>query len=281
MSLQLSKLSIGAAWRPELAEFIDQTAELGFTEIMWEDFNHAEELPGSVERLLNNKIPIIPHSVSLSLGGAELPDGKRLDDLARLSERVQAPFVSEHVAFTEVGGIDAGHLLPLPHTEAALSILVENIVFAKKRLPIPIAIENIADIFAWSNPEMDEGTFLRRALTEADALLLLDVSNLYASSHNLSFDPVAFIDCLPLERLAYVHIAGGEMRDGLYHDTHAHEIPSNALMLLEELCSRVDPPGVLLERDDRFPDLNDFLSEINMVEAAMTRGIARRRGPDV
>ena len=61
-------------------------------------------------------------------------------------------------------------------------------------------------------------------LERTDALLLVDVANLYANATNHGFDASAWLDCVPLERVAYVHVGGGIERDGLYHDTHAHAV---------------------------------------------------------
>src|SRR6185436_18807888 len=102
--------------------------------------------------------------------------------------------------------------------------------------------------------------------------LLLDVSNLYANVRNHRWDAKAYLEKLPLERLAYVHIAGGISRNGLYHDTHAHAIPDGALDLLAEVCSRVDVPAVMLVRDDHFPDWSEVVAELEAI------GEARRRG---
>src|SRR4029453_8376154 len=110
---------------------------------------------------------------------------------------------------------------------------------AKAALPVPLALENIATLFEWPRAEMDEATFIAEALDRTDTLLLLDVSNLYANARNHRWGAKAYLEKLPLERLAYVPIAGGISRNGLYHDTHAHAIPDGALDLLAEVCSRV------------------------------------------
>jgi uncharacterized protein (UPF0276 family) len=176
------------------------------------------------------------------------------------------------------GGLESGHLLPLPRTREALSILVENVRAVQAALPVPLALENIAAFFEWPDPEMDDATFLAEALEQTGALLVLDVANLYANAENLGWDPVPYLDRLPLERLAYVHVAGGERRDGYYHDTHAHAVPAGPLELLAEVASRVPWVNALLERDDRFPPEDEFEAELDSIERAVqqraqTRGL--------
>jgi len=92
-------------------------------------------------------------------------------------------------------------------------------------IPAPLVLENIAAYLEWPGAEMDEATFLAEVLERTGELLLLDVANLHANARNLHWDPIAFLDSLPLELLAYVHVAGGEERQGHYHDTHAHALP--------------------------------------------------------
>jgi len=269
-------LGLGIGWRPELALPIDRRRDLGFVELVAEDFDACDPLPAPIENLRKRGVEVIPHGVSLSLGGAEPLDQKRLDSLARLAERLGAPFVSEHIAFVRGGGKETGHLLPLPRTRQALNVLVANVREAKAALPVPLALENVATLFEWPDAEMDEADFVAEALEQTDTLLLLDIENVYANAFNHGYDPVTFLDRLPLERIAYVHIAGGIERDGLYHDTHAHRVPSPVLDLLQELCARTRVPGVMLERDDRFPSDAKLNAELDAIAAAMARGEARR-----
>jgi uncharacterized protein (UPF0276 family) len=276
MSAPVPPLGLGIGWRPELALPIDRRRDLGFVEVLAEDLDPGAPLPAPVERLRARGVAVVPHGVSLSLGGAERPDGAGLARLARLAERLGAPLVSEHVAFVRGGGRETGHLLPLPRTCAALEVVVANVRQAKAALPVPLALENVAALFQWPGGEMDEAAFLAELLERADVLLLLDVQNVYANARNHGHDPMAFLDRLPLGRVAYVHLAGGVDRDGLYHDTHAHPVAPAVFDLLEEVCARVPVPGAMLERDDRFPPDADLNAELDAIGAAMARGAARR-----
>ncbi|HZU37174.1 MAG TPA: DUF692 domain-containing protein, partial [Gemmataceae bacterium] len=275
MAAPLPTLGLGLGWRPELALLIDRHPALGFVEVIAEDINPAAP-PAALQRLRRRGLAIIPHGVSLSLGGTEPLDPDRLSALAALAQRLEAPLVSEHLAFVRAGGIETGHLLPLPRRRDSLDLLVANIRRARAALPVPLAVENIASLFEWPGAEMDEATFLTEVLEQADVSLLLDIANVYANARNHGWDAASFLDHIPLDRLAYVHIAGGTERDGLYHDTHTHPIPVGVLDLLEELCARVPVPGVLLERDDDFPADVELLEELTAIQEALVRGNARR-----
>lgn len=275
MNHETFNLGIGIGWRPELAHMIARNSAITFVEVVAETIS-PDAIPLPLVQLGERGVKIVPHGIGLSLGGAEALDRKRLDHLARLAERLDAPMVSEHIAFVRAGGIEAGHLLPLPKTREALDVLVENIRAAQAVLPVPLALENIATLFEWPASEMDEVTFITEMLERTDTRLLLDVSNLYANARNHGWDARAFLAALPLARLAYVHIAGGILRDRLYHDTHAHAIPAGAFELLAELCARIEPPGVLLERDDHFPEASELLKELDGIAQAIARGACRR-----
>jgi hypothetical protein len=275
MNRTRTHLGEGVGWRPELALAIDRRPGLGFVEVIAEDFFGAA-LPPAVERLRERGVTVVPHGIGLSLGGAAPPAPQRLAALAALARRVQAPLVSEHLSFVRAAGVESGHLLPLPRTREALEVVVANARAAREALPVPLALENVACLFEWPGAEMDEGTFLAEVLERADVLLLLDVENVYANCRNHGADPLAFLERLPLERLAYAHVAGGVERDGLYHDTHTGPVPAAVLDLLDELSARADVPGTLLERDDRFPDDAELYAELDAIAAAVRRGAARR-----
>jgi len=162
----------------------------------------------------------------------------------------------------------------VPRTREALEVTVRNVRQAQAALPVPLAIENIASLFEWPEPEMDAADFLNELLERTGAWLLLDIENLYADSRNHGVDALAFLDRIDLSRLAYVHVAGGiaDAR-GFYHDTHAHDVPSPVMALLAALCERVSPPGVMIERDDLFPADAVLRAELAAVRAAV-QGVA-------
>lgn len=98
--------------------------------------------------------------------------------------------------------------------------------------------------------------------------MLLDVANVYANAINRGTDPAALLARLPLERVAYVHVAGGAEHDGPYHDTHTHATPPAVLKLLAELCARHAPPAIMLERDGRYPPADELRAELDTITDA-------------
>lgn len=268
---------VGIGWRRELALFIDRAPGLGFVEVLSEHLPASGALPRSLLRLRERGVPMVLHAVSLGLGGAEPPDPRRLERLARQAEALGAVCVSEHLAFVRAGGVESGHLLPVQRTEEALEVLAENVRMAEAALPVPLALENVASLFEWPDPAFSEARLLAGVLARTGASLLLDVANLHAHALNHGTDAAAVLATVPRERLAYVHVAGGVRREGLYHDTHAHPLLEGPLDLLASLAERLGPVPVLLERDDRFPPPEELASELASLHATLSRVASRGR----
>jgi uncharacterized protein (UPF0276 family) len=270
-------IGIGIGWRPELAIAIDRDPSLQFIEITAEHYPKGV-VPPALDRLVEQGRTIIPHGISVSLGSAEGFDLAAVHRLNALARRFNSPFVSEHVAFVRAGDLEAGHLLPLPRTKAAMQVVIENIQRAQEVLSVPLALENISALFAWPSADFSDAEFLTEILERTNTRLLLDTSNVYANAVNLGENPSEFLDNIPLNRLAYVHVGGGFEKDGVYHDSHAHPVSDAALSIVTALCERIESPGVLLERDDHFPSDAELREELTRIRAAIGCGQARRRG---
>ena len=182
-------LGLGIGWRPELALAIERREALGFVEVTAENIR-LDDIPPALTRMTARGVPVIVHGLSLSLGGAERPDPRRLDHLVRVAQRLGARLVSEHLAFVRAEGLESGHLLPVPRTRESLEAIVENVAWAKRMLPFPLALENIATLVEWPGAMMDEASFLAELLERTDTCLLFDVSNMYANARNRGWDPV-------------------------------------------------------------------------------------------
>jgi uncharacterized protein (UPF0276 family) len=274
--MNVPQLGVGLGWRPGIRGFYPRARGVGFVEVIAESLDG--KVPRGLDALRARGVTVIPHGVTLSVGGADLPSRDAIERLGKAARRFGSPFVSEHLCFVRGGDLDSGHLLPLLRTREALGIVVENVRAVQAGLPVPLVLENIAALFEWPGAEMDEATFLGEVLEQTGALLLLDVANLHANACNLGWDPIAFLDRLPLEKLAYVHVAGGARRGGYYHDTHAHAVPLSVFDLVTEVARRVQSPNVLLERDDNFPPEPEIQAEIDAMAEAVARGTRARQG---
>ncbi|MFE3760317.1 DUF692 domain-containing protein [Streptomyces sp. NPDC059104] len=269
----MARLGVGIGWRPEIAEAVERLEHLDWVEVVAENVCPGH-LPESLLRLRERGVRVVPHGVSLGLGGADRPDPAKLAALGERAVALGAPLVTEHIAFVRTSSpvLEAGHLLPVPRTRDALDVLCENVRIAQDALPVPLALENIAALVAWPGEELTEARFLTELVERTGVRLLIDVANLHTNRVNRGEDPSAVLDGIPLEALAYVHVAGGVERDGVWHDTHAHPVPPVVLDVLAALRERVDPPGVLLERDDDFPAEAELAAELVRIREVVTAG---------
>ncbi|MFJ4918556.1 DUF692 domain-containing protein [Streptomyces sp. NPDC088725] len=276
------QLGIGIGWRPEIADAVESLGGIDWVEAVAENLCPGH-LPDSLLRLRERGVTVVPHGVSLGLGGADRPGPGRLADLAARAEALGSPLVTEHIAFVRAGGaltaspvLEAGHLLPVPRTWDALRVLCENVRIAQDSLPVPLAVENIAALISWPDEDMSEGQFLAELVERTGVRLLIDVANLHTNHVNRGEDPAKALDELPVEAIAYVHVAGGVERDGVWHDTHAHPVTEPVLDVLAELRARVAPPGVLLERDEDFPPAPELAAELTMIRKTMAVAAVER-----
>ena len=260
---------VGIGWRGEIAGVIADL-RLGFSEVIAESIpvRRGKARPGpALAELVSGGVPVVPHGVALSLGGAEPVQPTRVRHLAACAEALGAPIVSEHVAFVRAGGIDVGHLLPVPRTREALDALDANIRRTRDGLPVPLAVENIASFVEWPESEFTESEFLTELVERTGVLLVLDVANVYANACNRGRDPQQELARLPVEQVAYSHVAGGHEDGGFYHDTHTATTSPAVLSMVTSLRERVDTP-FMLERDGQFPPAAELFDELDAIAAA-------------
>lgn len=256
-------MKVGLGFRPQLKSdiFLHQK-EIDFLEITADHYLDATEKKLQELELLQQHFPLIPHGLGLSLGSAEGIDEVYLEKFAKLVEKIQPEWFSEHICFTKSGGIDIGHLSPVPFTKESLKVLVRNILKVKSRIKTPLILENITYMFRYPFNEMDEADFLRILLEETDCGLLLDVTNLYINSVNHKFDWRKLLDKLPLQRIIQLHFVGGHKHRDYLIDSHSQKTQVEIWNVFKEVCSRANVKGAILERDENFPPFAEILEEL-------------------
>lgn len=259
---ELPFLGAGVSFRPAWRwEVIRHRAELGAVECIPEDVAGRAAVRDLV--LVREAVPVLLHGIGLSLGSAEGLDGERLRHVAELVEVLEPPWFSEHIAFTRAGGVEIGHLTPLPFNREAVATVARNVAELRRALPgLPVLLENIAYPFALPGGEMSEAELVRAVVEEADAGLLLDLENVHANARNHGYDPLVYLSSLPLERVVEVHLAGGVVHDGQYVDSHTRAVPEESWALLEWLVPRAPVRAVIVERDDELPPFPELLAEV-------------------
>ncbi|WP_435011202.1 DUF692 domain-containing protein [Tundrisphaera lichenicola] len=265
---RLPTLGVGLGFRsPFRGELFLARDRVDFLEITADHYLDASSEKLRELSLLADHFPLIPHGLNLSLGGAEGLDPDYLGKFAALVRRVKPPWWSEHVAFTRAGGVEIGHLAPLPMSSEALDVLSSNIAEARRQIDVPLIVENITYTIALPGAEMDEPDFLAELAGRTGCGLLLDVTNLHTNAVNHGFDPIEWLDRLPLDRVVQLHFAGGEWQGGQLIDSHARPAPPEVWALLEEVVARAPVKGIILERDEDLPPFGELLDELDRARA--------------
>jgi len=222
-------------------------------------------------RQFTERHPFVCHGLSLDLGGPRPLDTELLGRIKRFMREHGMTLYTEHLAWCG----DDGHLydlLPIPCTGDAVRWVAGRIRRAQEILEMRIGIENASYYVAPPGAEMSETDFIRAVIEEADCRLHLDVNNIYVNSRNFGFDPVAFMDALPLEHTCYLHMAGHYVEpDGLLVDTHGAPAIDPVWRLLDAAYARVGPLPTCLERDFNIPALDELVREVGRIAAAQAR----------
>ena len=214
-------------------------------------------------RQVTEKYPVTSHGLSLSLGSPEELDYDFIKDLKKFLEENNVQIFSEHLSYTKTNNAHIYDLLPIPFREDAVKHVATRIREAQELLGRKIAIENVS-YYTPVDAEMDEAEFLNGVVEEADCNMLLDVNNVYVNAFNHNYDAREFIKRLPLDKVAYIHMAGHEkVEPDLIIDTHGEAIIDPVYQLFEYTVNRMPEVPVLLERDFNFPELEELQQEMN------------------
>ena len=223
---------------------------------------------------LRAQYPIVPHGVSMNLGGDEDPQHTRM--LRRLVDRVNPPWFSDHLCWTGTREFRLHDLVPVPYTVPQRDHMVDRIVRMQNDFGRLFAVENVSAYLCYRDSVLAEWDFLTELAEKADCGLLLDVNNIYVSSINLGFDPIAFLDGLPLHRVVQVHLAGHSVYDGYRLDTHDHPVCDEVWVLYREVIRRLGSVSTLIEWDGNIPSFERLQEEAETARRHRDAALAGR-----
>jgi uncharacterized protein len=204
---------------------------------------------------------VVQHGVSMYFGSAEPLDHEHLKRLKNLARRTRTPWLSDHLCWGSVDGRYTHDLLPMPYTFEAVEITADKIRQVQDYIEVPVAVENVSSYAEYHVSEMTEWEFLTEVVEKADCGILLDVNNIYVSSQNHSFDPFAYVNAIPAERVAQIHIAGHSKYEKYILDTHDHPVIDPVWALYAQAIERCGPTATLLEWDDKIPSFDEVHAE--------------------
>lgn len=206
--------------------------------------------------------PVVLHGVSLSIGSTAPLDFGYLAKLRELAERFRPLWVSDHLCWTGVQGLNSHDLLPMPLTEAALAHVAGRVDQVQDFLGRPLIVENPSTYLEFRASQMPEAEFLARLCELTGCGLLLDVNNVHVSSFNHAHDPLAYIDAVPAAHVVQVHLAGPSDHGTHLIDTHDAPVPDAVWPLYARLWERCGPVATMVEWDANVPAFDVVAAEL-------------------
>jgi len=258
-----ANLGLGVGLRTvHFAHILQHRPTVDWFEIISENFMDSGGRPRYVLEQIAEHYPIVMHGVSLSIGSGDPLDFDYLAKLKRLAVHVRARWVSDHLCWTGVAGLNTHDLLPMPLHEASLRHVVERVRAVQDFLERPLVLENPSTYVGFVDSTMSEWEFLNRLCDATGCGLLLDVNNVYVSSVNHDFDPVEYLRAIPAERVVQFHLAGHTNCGTHLIDTHDGRVTSPVWELYRLAHQLTGGVSTLLEWDAKIPPFAEVHAEV-------------------
>lgn len=210
--------------------------------------------------------PMVMHGVSLSIGSTDPLNRDYLRQVKALAARIEPAWISDHLCWTGVNGINLHDLLPLPYSEAVIDHVVNRVSAVQDFLGRRLLLENVSSYVSYAHSEMSEWDFLSAMAERADCLILLDINNVYVSARNHGFDPLIYLHHLPVKRIQQIHLAGHLDLGNLIIDSHGETVIDPVWSLYEAALNHFGFVATMIERDDNIPPFADLLAELEIAK---------------
>lgn len=255
--------------KPQFESLLTCTRRLDWLEFVPENYVGRGGRNRFVWETCNERWPLIPHGVSVSLGGDEPLDTPYIAQLKQLLDRCDAPYYSDHLCYASLGGRSFYDLLPLPFTHEAIEHVSGRIRELADRLERPVVLENISYYAVMPSSAMSEPAFLREVLAASGAGLLLDVNNVFVNARNHDLDPIENLLALPLDATRHIHLAGHIQEGSRLLDNHGAAVCDEVWDLYRLALGRTGPRPTMVEWDTSIPDLDVVLDEADKARTIM------------
>ncbi|VAW47173.1 Uncharacterized protein conserved in bacteria, NMA0228-like [hydrothermal vent metagenome] len=213
--------------------------------------------------------PLTLHCVGMSLASVEPLDLDYCQKIKKLSKRVNARCISEHLCFSAALGLYSHDLLPIPYNQKTLAHCVQRVLQVQEVLGERILVENVSSYMTFQDSDMDEVDFICALAEQADCDLLVDVNNIYVNQLNHGLDGEAYIDQLPLDRIKEIHLAGYQQQDNFVLDAHNNPVSEPVWQLYRRLIAKRPSIPTLIEWDNDIPPLTVLLKEAEKAHSIM------------
>lgn len=259
----LPNAGLGLGLRSKHFSYIlEHTPAVDWFEIISENFMDSGGRPRHILRQVAERYPIVMHGVSMSIGSTDPLNKTYLAWLKALADEVKPLWVSDHLCWTGVNGLNSHDLLPVPLTEESLKHICTRIIRVQDFLERPLIIENPSTYMTFRQSTIPEWDFLRYMTEETGCGLLLDVNNVYVSSFNNDFDPAYYIDNIPHHSVVQMHLAGHQHCGDHIIDTHDRKVVQDVWKLFHQAWRLTGGVATLLEWDNHIPEFEDYHNEL-------------------
>jgi len=248
-------------------DILEGDPHVDWFEVISENFMVPGGQPLAILDRIAARYPVVMHGVSLSIASTAPFDEDYLDGLVALSKRVQPRWISDHLCWTGVHGVNLHDLLPIPYTREALDHVVSRVHHVQERLGRALCLENVSTYVQFNRSEMPEWEFISDLTRRTGCWLLFDVNNVYVSAFNHGYDALAFLNGIPADRVIQFHLAGHSDMVNYVVDTHDHPVREEVWDLYEAALRRFGPVSTMIERDDDIPPLPELMQELDYARA--------------
>jgi uncharacterized protein len=270
-------LGFGLGLRPQhYKEILDGDPPIDWFEVISENFMVPGGQPLKILDRIRARYPIVIHGVSLSIASTAPVNEEYLRGLKDLARRAQPVFISDHLCWTGVHGVNLHDLLPIPYTREALDHVVARVQHVQDYLGQAITLENVSTYVRFTHSEMPEWEFLSELTRRTGCWLLFDVNNVFVSAFNHDYDPLTFIEGIPADRVVQFHLAGHEHNMSHIIDTHDALVCDEVWDLYRAALSRFGPVSTIIERDDKIPPLAEMVDELDKARAVAAAALSGR-----
>ena len=215
--------------------------------------------------------PMVMHGVGLNVGSISGINPEYLAKLKQLADDIQPAWLSDHLCWTAVDGINSHDLLPLPFTEEALKIIVDNIQCIQDYLQWPFLIENVSSYIQFQEADYSEAEFLNEVTRRSGCSILLDINNIYVNSQNHGFSTQDYLNTINKEYVKQFHLAGFEKIETILVDTHGAAIHEPVWELYQQALQRFGAVPALIEWDNNIPAWSVMLEQVELAQALQTK----------
>lgn len=261
-------LGFGLGLRPQhYQDILEGNPNVDWFEVISENYMVPGGQPLKMLDRIRARYPIVMHGVSLSIASTAPLNEGYLRDLKALAKRSEPVFISDHLCWTGVHGVNLHDLLPVPYTREALDHVAARVHHVQEYLGQAIALENVSSYVQFSHSEMSEWEFIAELTRRTGCWLVFDVNNVFVSAFNHDFDAYAFIAGVPKERIVQFHLAGHEHNMSHIIDTHDALVCDEVWDLYRTALRHFGPVSAIIERDDHIPPLDELVAELDVARS--------------